>query len=61
MPVIRIKVKSPDSRFAALDVNNKYKVLVEGKDAVVVATEARKLNIPFSMMFIPEKNKRHIY
>ena len=58
---INISVRSGTSRYVALDLKDKAKVIAEGRTAVTVAEKARKTGKPFSMLFLPEEGKAYVY
>ena len=59
MKPVKIKVKSRHSIFVALD--NKHRVVAEGRTVKAVHGRAKKLGVPFSMMWIGERDKRYIF
>lgn len=58
---INIAVRSGTSRYVALDLTDKAKVIAEGRTALAVARKARKTGRSFSMMFLPERGKTYVY
>jgi hypothetical protein len=58
---IKIKMRNVRSRFVALDLRDRTKVVAEGRTAEAVAKKAEKTGKPFSMLFVPAKGKRHIF
>lgn len=58
---VNIRVRSAGSRYVALDLKKRDKVIAEGKTATAVAQKARKSGRPFSMMFIPLRGKTYVF
>lgn len=58
---ITIKMKNIRSRFVALDVTDKSRVVAEGNTALSVAKKAKKTGKPFTMMFVPAAGTRYIF
>jgi hypothetical protein len=58
---ISFAVKNRASRYVALDLKEKSRVIAEGRTAVSVAEKARKTGRAFSMMFIPAQGKTYVY
>jgi len=60
MAIIAIKPKNRNTRFVALDAQDKSHILVEGVNAASVSRRAQALGCPFTMLYIPRKNETHI-
>ena len=58
---VRFAVKSPSSRYVALDLHNKGRVLAEGRTAASVAEKVRKTGCLFSLMFVPVPGKTYVF
>lgn len=58
---IHISVRSVTSRYVALDLKDRTKVIAEGRTAVAVAKKARHTGRPFSMLFIPAKGQTYVF
>ena len=58
MKELKIETKSDDSRWAALDFNNK--LIAEGKTPEEAIEKAEKITDKYALMFIPEKNITYI-
>lgn len=56
---IRLKAKSPRSRFVAFDSKNK--VIAEGIKAKTVAKKAEKIMKEFSMIWVPKRGQDYIF
>ena len=58
---VRIRVASPHSRFVALDIKRKNRVIAEGRTAESVCRKAQKSGKAFSVMYLPVPGKTYIY
>lgn len=58
---VNIAIRNKSSRYVALDLCRQDKVIAEGKTATAVADRARRTGRPFSIMFVPERDKTYVF
>lgn len=56
---IQIKPKNPNSRWVALDINNK--IISEGNKPETVEAKAKKITDVFFLMFVPKEGVRYFF
>lgn len=58
---MEISPSSPRTRFVALDVKDRNKILAEGITAKSTITKARKTGKNFILAFVPKRDETYIY
>ena len=58
---IKIKVENPGSRWAAVELKDPTKVIVEGKTPYCVSKKAEESGKKYMLVFIPEKDVTYIF
>lgn len=58
---IQIKPTKPRSRYVALDLKHRSRILAEGTTVAAVVKRAEKTGKEYSMMYLPPKGKTFIY
>ncbi len=58
---IKINIRNVRSKFVALDVKDRTRIIAEGRTAESAARKARKCGKPFSMMFVPARGRTYVF
>lgn len=58
---IKLSVKNPNSKFAAIDLDNWKSVIAEGTTVKSVEEKASKSGKKYFTMFIPKRGKTYIF
>ncbi len=58
---IKVKPTNPDSRWVALDIKEKDRIIAEGKEPADAINSANKTGKEYSLLFIPKKGDTYIF
>lgn len=60
MSAVAIKPRKASSRYVAIDLQSRSKIIAEGTTARATVNKAEKTGKAYSMMFLPKKNATYI-